>query len=1004
MPSSKSSSCSNSRTNSPPESPLSRSRSNSVKKNVWPDSPNLQHSHLRNHYDHILSRLPSLHHHDDDNTFDLSNKPADYALKEPIGYGSSAVVYEAIYKPTQRRVAIKVIDLDMFERNQIDELRRETALMALSKHPNVLRVCGSYVQGSKLHIVTPFLSAGSCLDIMKSSFPDGFDEVSIVAILKQALEALLYLHKNGHIHRDVKAGNLLMDESGTVQLADFGVSSSLTENSEVRKTFVGTPCWMAPEVMEQSGYDFKADIWSFGITAIELATGHAPFAKYPPMKVLMMTLSNDPPTLPRETASHKFSKMFQDMVESCLRKDPKKRQVLHKKITGQLTFCSRPTAEKLLANPFFKQARKKEYLTKTILAHVPALDKRPHKRVPQKHISFEAADQWDFDNESDGDTESTSTAANNNHKPSKKHISFGNVVIKNPSTSSTSSNVGSQPSSPVMPHASPKAASPDLVMPTPQRKSRFIINDPNQTNTSTETTNGSTTLSQRSTSSINEQSIPRVTAAMFSPEQATLTSEVKKGRFSVNSTGSARSMSAAPIPNAPANGSNHAVFAVPHPPESSSATVGTLSTPAYASQFAQPPLDTATIPIPVPILDNGSTPNAVSSAPNDIRPAPVSRVGSNDSIRKSRFAVHVDTSSTGPGPSTPSKPHIAAVEIHRQTSKAGRFSIESEDHSSHSSADLTKKKSRFHISDAHDSPPLSSTSSSVYSPNSSLSRGAKLLPDPTLPNVVYAHMENLYKQTETQRILLQDLLTNLSLLPAQHAPSSTPAPPAASASAANWFHHFQHPTNPAAPASAIAHHFAPQHSQAFPSSAPTMSNLSGSTISSPAAHGVPLPHTSTRNRSPSIHTDMIATMDHLHNLLQTSQREKDRLLRENEALKKELDKYKRTSSKNITSPLATAIPVHPKQANGLMIEEAAVDPLPPAPLYQSSLSSAIRSHSISSPGHDSSLLQDPAHTHPNGTKSNPPTAPCSPHLLPTQDPLLPTPSSSSTPHPPAPES
>ncbi|KAI8062497.1 kinase-like domain-containing protein, partial [Gongronella butleri] len=328
------------------------------------------------------------------------------------GYGSSAVVHEAIYKPTQRRVAVKVIDLDMFERNQIDELRRETALMALSKHPNVLRVYGSFVQGSKLYIITPYLSAGSCLDIMKTAFPDGFDEPAIAVILKQTLEGLVYLHKNGHIHRDVKAGNLLMDDHGTVQLADFGVSSSLTENSEVRKTFVGTPCWMAPEVMEQLGYDYKADIWSFGITAIELATGHAPFAKYPPMKVLMMTLSNAPPTLPRETSTHKFTKLFQDMVDSCLQKDPKKR----------------PTAEKLLANPFFKQIKKREYLVKTILAHVPALDQRPHKKVAQKQLSFETTDQWDFDN--DDDMDEKKSAGNATNGGPKKHISFGNVVIK----------------------------------------------------------------------------------------------------------------------------------------------------------------------------------------------------------------------------------------------------------------------------------------------------------------------------------------------------------------------------------------------------------------------------------------------------------------------------------------------------------------------------------------------------------------------------------------------
>jgi serine/threonine protein kinase len=332
--------------------------------------------------------------------------------------------------------------------------------MALSKHPNVLRVYGSFVNGSKLYIVTPYLAAGSCLDIMKTAFPEGLDEISIATILRQALEGLIYLHKNGHIHRDVKAGNLLMDQQGTVLLADFGVSSSLTENGDVRKTFVGTPCWMAPEVMEQAGYDYKADIWSFGITSLELATGHAPFAKFPPMKVLMMTLSNAPPTLDREGGKHKYSKAFKDMIDSCLQKDPSKR----------------PSAEKLLTFPFFKQAKKRDYLIKTILSNTVPLDQRPHKKVPQKHISFESTEQWDFDTLSDEEADShpkkpetpsiispTTTPLERSRSmvqfedcpkpvhidrtkstnvspitsdvepiPVKKHISFGEAVIRDP--------------------------------------------------------------------------------------------------------------------------------------------------------------------------------------------------------------------------------------------------------------------------------------------------------------------------------------------------------------------------------------------------------------------------------------------------------------------------------------------------------------------------------------------------------------------------------------------
>jgi serine/threonine protein kinase len=197
--------------------------------------------------------------------------------------------------------------------------------MSLSKHSNLLPVHGSFVNGHKLYIVTPFLSGGSCLDIMKTAFKEGMDEVVIATILLQVLHGLDYLHKSGLIHRDVKAGNLLVDSDGLVQLADFGVSSSLMEQGDrkaSRKTFVGTPCWMAPEVMEQSGYNYKADIWSFGITALELAYGHAPYAKFPPMKVLMLTLQNDPPTLDREKTKHKYSRVFKEMIDSCLFKDP----------------------------------------------------------------------------------------------------------------------------------------------------------------------------------------------------------------------------------------------------------------------------------------------------------------------------------------------------------------------------------------------------------------------------------------------------------------------------------------------------------------------------------------------------------------------------------------------------------------------------------------------------------------------------------------------------------
>lgn len=286
----------------------------------------------------------------------------DYKLYEEVGEGVSATVYRALCIPFNEVVAIKVLDLERCN-NDLDGIRREVHTMSLIDHPNVLRAHCSFTAGHSLWVVMPYMAGGSCLHIMKTSYPEGFEEPVIATLLRETLKALVYLHAHGHIHRDVKAGNILLDSNGTVKVADFGVSACMFDTCDrqrSRNTFVGTPCWMAPEVMQQlHGYDFKADIWSFGITALELAHGHAPFSKYPPMKVLLMTLQNAPPGLDYER-DKRFSKSFKEMVAACLVKDPKKR----------------PTSEKLLKHPFFKHAKSYEFLARSILEGLPPLGER----------------------------------------------------------------------------------------------------------------------------------------------------------------------------------------------------------------------------------------------------------------------------------------------------------------------------------------------------------------------------------------------------------------------------------------------------------------------------------------------------------------------------------------------------------------------------------------------------------------------------------------------------